>query len=135
MEMDILQCALDTSFDPNYLQKSEFAKVLDFQGSQWRNFLDDNDGPLTEVQKKQFQVSHLQMVQTIDIDDVLDFLIEDGVITSEQQQVIRNTPTKEDSVREMKCILEKRGKKGILSLTRAMVLTSPQYRSRYCRNA
>ena len=125
--LDIVQ---NMSFSPDRINITGLKNVFEYTGIQWRDYLEEKCLPLTEEQDEHLRLSHVRMVQSIDIDDVLDYLVQDGIVSYEQEQIIRSRSSPEDSVREMKKIVKCQGQQGIYSLARAIYLTSPHYRSK-----
>ena len=95
--------------------------------AEWQKLLQEKKTQiLSDNQKKLLTRYHSQIIQTQDINDVLDYLVQDGIISDEQQQIIRHERSKQASMRTLMDIIRIKAQSGLYSLARAIAL-SRQY--------
>ena len=86
---------------------------------------------MSEEHKRLIQEHYVDLVQHLDIDCVLPFMIADDLLNDEQQELVKNQPCRQDKVRELLTTVLKKGEHGFYSLCRAH-LQQQQGKIEYC---
>ena len=91
----------------------------------WKNFLNERKLPLTESQLVWLTQNHMELIERVDVHDVLDYLVQDGLCTDDEQHRIWNHTCPGDSMRDLLSHIKTRGQRAFYSFVRALQQTSP----------
>ena len=96
-------------------------KVLFTYGfEEWRTFLQDHTSPLTEKHEQIIFDNYTMITNRLDVNDVIDSLIEDRIVSDRQRETIFGKPTKEEKNRELLSIILGRPENGFYALCKAL---------------
>ena len=91
---------------------------------QWMAFLSNQTGKLSKQHEHEISDNYVTMMQALDIERIWSFLVEDGILSFEQQELIITQPTMQAKRRQLISIVKKRGEMGYFSLRRALLCCS-----------
>ena len=91
---------------------------------QWNAFIETKSGRLSEKHTDILMENHAELVELLVLEDVVDFLISDEIVSNEQWQIIENQRTESDSARKLLSVVRRRGEAGYYSLCRALLVRS-----------
>ena len=84
-----------------------------------------------KMHDKLIQENYVAIVQHLDVEHVLPFIIADGILSDEQHQLILHQPSRQAQVRELLSILRKKGDQGFYSLCHATLQSKRQQGKNY----
>ena len=96
--------------------------AVHWEGNPWREFLcQQSSTSLHKKHKAILQQNYVAFVQYLKADQVMDYLVEDGIISSEQSQKIMSKASFQARNRELHDYIKKKGDMGYFSLMHAVV--------------
>ena len=113
------------------LSGQDMQHIMDLTNQKWKEFLEQKKLPLSEKQMEWLLQNHTDLIERIDVNEVLDFLVQDRVCTDDEQHRIRHHSSPGDSMRDIISHIKLRGQRAYYSFLRAIQQTSPVNKSKY----
>ena len=89
--------------------------------SDWQSVLESHKGEINKSHKEMLLDHNVDLVNTLDIKSTLPALVNEGIVSREQEQVILRKPSPQDGVRELMRLMNKKGEQGFLCFCKAVV--------------
>ena len=99
---------------------------LKLSSEEYRNNLALQSPILSKEHARLLQENYVAMVQHLDIDYVLPYVVADNMVSDEQQQLIAKQPSRQAGIRELLSTLRKKGDQGFYSLCHATLQNKQQ---------